>query len=480
MNTASYRPIRLTFFTVAIIFFLLLGYIAFSPLAIVSKASGTSLSLRIRTQGTHRDGHIIKARVQLYDGPQKAIEETQAILTFTHDAYESTVLLQSGFSFSNPYALYIKPDKHTGRIFCNTELAGTACVTPLFRLLERANNIDLSKYIFLAGDTPPANGKVDAADISFIMKQLGKTGDNAPTDVNTDGITDVTDYSLALYSLAQNARDEEVKLTSPTPSPSLQPTASPTPKATIPPTVLPTPTITPTVTPTPTLTPPSPTPTPTSLPRYGKNCVNGAAKVTKPLNPQWQLNVLPVPYGRDQYTCVNASNIVLHWSDSPNFLGNSATWGALNGRNRMCGLAVDSKETLQMSNFYDDKVTWEGCSTLDDAINIEINGTMFDLWYSNDCKIVNPARNPALSKGELQKAKETIASQYSVDPSVMDWENERYVSIMEAQEKRVLDTVRYLQLFYKIPPEKITGHFKLTSGKTDPGPRFLECIKKKI
>lgn len=171
---------------------------------------------------------------------------------------------------------------------------------------------------------------------------------------------------------------------------------------------------------------------------------------------------------------------MLHWSDSPNFSGNGATWNALNSKNVVCGLAIDEKEVLQMSNFYDDKVTWEGCSTLDDSINIEINGTQFDLWYNKDCKIVNPTANNALATGELQKKKEDVAKQYGVSPSVMDWENPRYVDIMEEQEKKVLETVRYLLLYYDIPKDNVTGHFKLTSSKVDPGPRFLDCIKKKL
>ncbi|OGK73051.1 hypothetical protein A2446_02645 [Candidatus Roizmanbacteria bacterium RIFOXYC2_FULL_38_9] len=135
-----------------------------------------------------------------------------------------------------------------------------------------------------------------------------------------------------------------------------------------------------------------------------------------------------------------------------------------------------------MSNFYDDKVTWEGCSALDNAINIEINGTQFDLWYNKACQIVNPTSNNALSSGELEKKKQETATEYGISPNVLDWENERYVSIMEEQEERVLSAIQYLFMYYDIPKENVTGHFNVDSGtgKPDPGPRFLECIKKKL
>ncbi len=493
-ETYMKRLIPYTFSLVACVFFFLLAVILFSRLALSSKASDGSVTLRILTQGIHRQGDTLKARIIFYNGPEKTFEEQAVPFAFVSGAFQATVSFASGFNYADRYALFVKPEKHAARIFCNDQLTGKTCTTPYFAFLEKNNTVDLTPHVFLAGDIPPGNGKVDAADMSMIMRDLGKMASGeASTDVNNDKITDVVDYSLALYSLAQQAQDDTVHLTRYTPSPTASPSATVTPapslKPTVPPSATPAPPApTPSLKPTATPPPPTPTrvptptvpPTPTPLPKYGKNCTNGTAKVTKPLNPKWNLNVLPVPYGHSQYMCVNASNVVLHWSDSPNFLGNGATWGALNSRNRLCGLAIDDKETLQMSNFYDDKVTWEGCSTLDDAINIEINGTMFDLWYDGKCNIVNPKNNKALAAGELEQKKQQIANQYGVSSSVMDWENERYVAIMEAQEKRVLDAVRYLLLFYDIPKEKVTGHFKVSPGKIDPGARFLDCIIGKL
>ena len=109
-----------------------------------------------------------------------------------------------------------------------------------------------------------------------------------------------------------------------------------------------------------------------------------------------------------------------------------------------------------------------------------MNGTQFDLWYNKSCDIMNPTANNALASGDLLAAKQQVAAQYGISVNVLDWENPRYVDIMKAQEKRLLDAIHYLFLYYNIPEDQVTGHFKLTSSKIDPGPRFLDCIKKKL
>jgi hypothetical protein len=118
--------------------------------------------------------------------------------------------------------------------------------------------------------------------MSVIMKNLGKTN-TAESDINGDGITDVVDYSLALYSLSQNAADDVVALQSsgttptatvtaaPTATGSPQATATPVPSVTVAPTAVPT--NTPTAVPTniPTATP-KPTNTPTPAPAAAGTC----------------------------------------------------------------------------------------------------------------------------------------------------------------------------------------------------------------
>lgn len=461
-----------------------------------SRAASGSFVLKIATQGHHREGDRVTAAIDFYNGPGKTNSEPKTVLTYQGSSFTAAIELPSDFRYQDRYGLFVKPEKHVGRVFCNPELTGTSCTQPGFTFLNNGSVVDLSRHVFYAGDIPPMNGKVDAQDISLIMRDLGKIASGeAATDVNNDKITDIVDYSLALFSLAAQKKDDEVHLVSPqAPSPtfSLYPSETPVPSPTVVPTVKPTvqptlsptpvpPTPTATAIPTPTGTPaPTLTPTPTPLPRLGKNCTNGTTKVTKSINSGWNLDVLRIPYGRSQYQCVPVEAVVLHWSDSATFLGNQATWDTLNSRNIVCGLAIDDKETRQMSNFYDDKVTWEGCSSLENSINIEINGTEFDLWYDANCHIVNPATNPALAAGELQQAKQKIASQYGISTTVLKWEDQKYEDIMVAQEKRVLDAVRYLLAYYNISKDKVTGHFKLTTSKVDPGPRFLDCIKKKL
>lgn len=484
--------VRITFLIVFGFLILLLIAVPLLSLPHRTKAAGRSVTFSIKLQGDRKAFSTMKAQVDIYGGPQRVASDPALVFTETNGTFSGIMPLPADFNFAGFYAVYIKPEKYTGRIFCKTDVAGKACNVPQMIFNANGTALNLGSAVFLGGDIAPGNGKVDAQDISLVMKNLGKM--NAPaTDINNDGITDVVDYSLVLYSLGQNAVDDPIRLTAPltaTPSPtfSLYPSEAPAPSATpsvtlipsattVPPTHTPTPTVTPSPTPTPT---PTGTPTPTPLPQLGKNCVNGTAKVAKSINPDWTLDVLRIPYGRSQYQCVPVENIVLHWSDSATFLGNQATWDTLNSRNIVCGLAIDSKETRQMSNFYDDKVTWEGCSPLVNSINIEINGTEFDLWYDNSCTIVNPAHNPALAAGELQKAKQLVASQYGISTSVLNWEDQKYEDMMKAQEKRVLDAVRYLLAYYHITKDKVTGHFKLTASKPDPGPRFLNCIIKKL
>src|SRR3989339_31817 len=387
------RTITFAFYLVFGLFILLLLIVYFVSLPLKSRASAGTITIKIQAQGNHKDNDQLGAQIDFYNGPDKVYEEPNATFTYLNNTYTTDIVLPSDFNYQDRYALFIKPEKHQGRIFCTTQVTGSICTVPQFIFFANGNSIDLSPFLSYAGDVLPANGKIDALDMSLIMKDLGKTALEAQsTDLNNDQIVDVVDYSLALYSLSHNISDDQIKLIAPPPiTSSIQP-ITPTDTASPSPTLASTPTPSPSVAPSPIVTPtllPSPTPLPTAtpIPRLGKDCVNGTDKITQSINSDWELNVLPIPY-RDtnsQYRCVPAEHIVLHWSGSSSFRGNGATWGTLNTRNRMCGLAIDNKEILQMSNFYDDKVTWEGCSALDNAINIEINGTQFDLWYNKAC-----------------------------------------------------------------------------------------------
>ncbi len=267
--------VKITFFSVLGIFSVLLVIIVLTSMPLRSKASTNTLSLKIKIQGTYKAFDKIKARVAFYDGPDKASEEPEVEFIYQSGVLNGDVAFQSGFNFAKPYALFIKPVNFVGRIFCSAELSGDKCKTPAFFFLTSGSSADLTSQTFLGGDLTPPNGKVDAQDLSYIIKNLGKLAADTiqNTDLNGDGITDVVDYSLAFYSLSNNAEDDKIELTAPiqptvTPSviPSLSPTDQPTPTAS--PSATPSPTIDPTitVTVTPTATPSATiTPTPVNI-----------------------------------------------------------------------------------------------------------------------------------------------------------------------------------------------------------------------
>jgi len=483
---------NITFRTFVLVAFTVIASgIAFAALFITlrsgfTRAYSPTVIVRIRLQGEHFAPNTVKSDITFYNTRAGKVKELQNVefQYGANDMYETTITLDSSFSMAALYAISIKPKGYLLRLFCSEDTTGSLCRSPRILLNEKDPTIlNFTALPFSGGDVEPADGNVDSYDISSIFADLGKIGQNLKGDVTGDGVVNIFDYAVALSALSRTVTDDTIPhtLISPLVIPTnyVFPTSTPTPPAATPiPTVLPLPTATPipTIIPHPTSTP---VPTSTSLTHIGKKCVNGTTTVSKSINSKWELDVLPIPYGKPQYICIKPEHIVLHWSDSPNFLGNGATMGALNSKNVICGLAIDSNSVLQMSNFYDDKITWEGCSPVEDSINIEINGTQFDLWYDKNCTIVNPLKNNALAPGELQKKKEETASEYGVSPTSLDWENEKYLTQMKSQEIKVLNTVKYLMAYYSIPLENITGHNKVASNP-DPGERFLSCIKKKL
>lgn len=255
--------VKFTFFVVFGFFMLLLTVISLLSIPLRTKASANVLSLRIKLQGTHKTFDQIKSRVDFYNGPQKATSEAAVSFTYGDGVYTGNIALQPDFDFTKFYALNIKPEKYIGRVFCSSTITGTACNTPQMIFLTSGSTVDFSSVVFMGGDIPPGNGKVDAQDLSLIMKNLGKTA-TPTTDINGDGITDVVDYSLAIYSLSHNAADDVVSLQennpSPTPSPGIMATTAPTV------TGAPTPTTKPSATPVPSATP-GPTSTPIPIPK---------------------------------------------------------------------------------------------------------------------------------------------------------------------------------------------------------------------
>ena len=276
--------VKIIFFSVLGIFSVLLVIILLTSMPLRSKASTNTLSLKMKLQGSYKAYDKIKARVVFYDGPEKTSEEPEVEFIYQSGVFSGDVAFQSGFNFAKPYALFIKPVNFIGRIFCNAETYGYKCKVPAFFFLSSGSTADLTSQIFLGGDVVPANGKVDAQDLSYIIKNLGKvTSDTAQsTDLNSDGITDVVDYSLAFYSLSANAEDDKIALTAPA-QPTVTPELTATPSATPSATPAPSPTSGPTPTPTSIVTP---TPTPTVDP-------NITPSATPTLDPSITVTVTP-------------------------------------------------------------------------------------------------------------------------------------------------------------------------------------------
>ncbi len=261
--------IRSAFLFVLFLFAFLIVIISLLSVPLRTRATANTLTLKIKMQGIRKTGDEIKARVDFYNGPDKTSTQESVSFMYKDGAFIGDIALASEFSFTDRYALFIKPEKSVGRIFCSSQLTGTQCSSPGFFFLPSGSTADLTAHVFYVGDIAPANGKVDAGDMSNIMKSLGKmsTATDSATDLNGDGITDVTDYSLAFYSLSQSAKDDTVQLSnaqpSATPAPSAAATATPAPTAA--PSVTPAPTAIPTAVPTAT-TAPTPTTAPTSPP----------------------------------------------------------------------------------------------------------------------------------------------------------------------------------------------------------------------
>lgn len=230
-----------------------------------TKAQENSLTLILKPHGEWYPQSTMKAAITLYNPQGKAKEFNDLVFSYQNDkTFYRTILLDSDFNYNTLYAIYIKPTNYFGKLFCSTTIIGKACTSPQFIIKKDVNTIDLSAHIFYGGDISPANGKVDAYDMSKIMTNLGKSTD-VSTDINNDGITNTLDYMLALYSLGKNYADDEMTLIVAPPTPTTQPTATPT--ASLTPTSVPTATPTATLNPTPTIAATStPKPTPTLAP----------------------------------------------------------------------------------------------------------------------------------------------------------------------------------------------------------------------
>jgi len=236
-----------------------------------TRASGLNLALKLKLQGTYRPDTKIRFRIDLYNGSLKVASFNDAQLNYSENkVFEGILMLNQELDLSKIYALYIKPEKYLGQLFCSPTKSGTDCTVGEFTFSSGLNPVDLSSKIFYAGDLSPQDGKVDSADISKILAKIGKA--DAQADINQDGIVNSIDYTLTQKTLALNKSDDGITLVGTTPVIPTATSAPTTPTATSAPTAG-SPTVTPTRTPTPTPTK-TPTPSPTTPPQSGKGKCN--------------------------------------------------------------------------------------------------------------------------------------------------------------------------------------------------------------
>lgn len=221
-----------------------------------SQASINTLTLKLKLQGEFYPFSTILTDITLYRPSGKVVDYYNVPFSYlSDDTFQGTITFDSNFDFNTLFAISVKPHRYFSKLFCSTTVNGKSCTSPQFIIRQAGDVINLSDFVFYGGDIDPANGRVDAYDMSRIMTNLGRSSDSS-TDINNDGITNTVDYILALYSLSNNIVDDAITLV-----------FLPNPSATVTPYV---PTITVTPFPTPTFPFPSSTPsyiTPTSLPR---------------------------------------------------------------------------------------------------------------------------------------------------------------------------------------------------------------------
>lgn len=242
------------FIFAVLLLFIIISVSFFMPsvnkLIFFNKASGNQLDIKIKLQGEYDKiiSPSFKTKVVLYSGNGLVKEYADQSLTKDNQNIFKVSLDTTGLDLNQTYAVFIKPDKYLGKLFCSPTSFSANCKTPQIIIPTGTSTLDLTQDMFFSGDIAPQDGKIAADDISKIAKLVGNTSTGyQEADINSDGIVQTVDYSLALYSLSKNYVDDVVPSTwvvvTPTPG-----SVNPTPTILIP-TMTPTPTVfTPTAT----------------------------------------------------------------------------------------------------------------------------------------------------------------------------------------------------------------------------------------
>lgn len=273
-----------------IIVFISLASSSISKLVFLNRAANNQLTIQIKLQGEYDKitGAAFKTKVDLYSQSSLVKEYLNQNLIKDHQNIFKLTIDTTGLNLNQMYAIFIKPDKYLGKLFCSPTSFSANCKIPQIVIPSGTGDIDLTQDMLFSGDISPQDGKIAADDLSKIINQIGQVSTSyLAADINSDGMVQTVDYSLALYSLSKNYVDDPIpsawssvistlNINGLTPTPTITPGG---PSLTPTPTTKPTPTVTggPTTTPTP-ITNPTPTTipaSPTSIPSPTPTTISG-------------------------------------------------------------------------------------------------------------------------------------------------------------------------------------------------------------
>lgn len=181
-------------------------------------------------------------------------------------------------------------------------------------------------------------------------------------------------------------------------------------------------------------------------PGQSANCPDSSQRIMVPGTTYQHLN--------QYHYCITPKMVVIHWSAA--WTTAQATFDVLNKRDRSCQFATDANTSLQMLDFYPNKVRQGWCvggSWNDVSISIEISGAYFD----NVIKDV-PGKPGEYDLNDLHA---------------------RYATL-KAETDRAMALTCWSLKQYNIPKTEIYGHYELNSGKIDAGKNYGTYFKQRV
>lgn len=186
----------------------------------------------------------------------------------------------------------------------------------------------------------------------------------------------------------------------------------------------------------------------------------------------------------------NPRKIVIHYNDDPYFRDVGITYNVLKDRGKLCYYALSENNILDMryrNSSLRSNERYPECGCVGgiydrETLSIEVSGTDFDLWVNldennpNDLgRIVSPDNNPSRSNED-----QTHKRYYDEKIRMYNWTSEKYLDKMRRQTDLLIRFVSNLLNEYSLTRNDVYGHFQLWEGKTDPGIRYLEYVKRRL